>query len=752
MIGSPTTSPWLAVLGGLSLAAGPAFAANLAPTANAGPDLTANQQTTVTMAGSGRDPDGMIAAYLWTQTSGPGVPLTGANRPVASFVAPTLATRTQLRFRLQVTDNKGAKASDTVVVTVQPNLKPSANAGPDQTAITQTVVTLAGSGSDPDGRIASYKWTRIAGPAVTLTNANQASASFTAPAVTAPTTLGFRLTVKDNNGAAATDDIAVTVTPPPATASDQWVMGYYATYQRDLYPPAAVDWSGLTHLIVTRVKANADGTLDTNFDWDPTNGPAFATDLAARAHAAGRKAILMLGGDGNGAEILAAVTNQRAVFIANLKATMTRYGYDGLDLDWENQVDWGLFETFARELRQAMPNAILTAPVGALNSNYEVVEPHLPGLVRYLDRLNMMSYFPSTSWAGSGWLSWYNSPLTGVKPATPVSIADSLSRYAAAGIPKAKLGMGLAFYYTCYTGGITGPNQSTENGVTVAGGDNDAPLAELFGMNGAYSEADRYWDSTALEPYLSLPAPERHGCRYVSFEDEQSILEKGDFSRLNGYGGTILWTVNQGYVKTHSEPNFLFAALRQGFLEPGFVPPVGISIMQGNTWVQPGTQTDFGALITGTLDKTVTWSVTGTGCGSIDTQGHYRAPAAAMTCTVTATSQADTHQSASAKVTVSNASWSPNFSISRSGSWWVVVTTQDTAVNAMSVQMADGTIQPLSPGNRQWNNGYPIFTANYGFPDAGGTFTFFARSADNRATTVQLAVPPCVHNGDGICQ
>lgn len=728
-------------------------AANAKPGANAGPNRLVGRNSMVTLAGSGNDTDGHVAAYQWTQTAGPTVTLSGANQASASFTAPMVTTQTALTFRLTVTDNDNATATDQTVITVLAgNAKPSANAGSDQTVTALNSVSLAGSGSDPDGSITSYQWTQTSGPAVSLTNASQASASFIAPVVGVATSLSFQLMVKDNNNATATDEVVVTVNPAGVASAEQWVMGYYVSYQRDLYPPEALDWNGLSHVIMARVKANADGTLDTNFDWDATNGPALATDVAARAHAAGRKAILMLGGDDNGAEILAAVTNHRAIFIANLQAAMTAYGYDGLDLDWENNVDWNLFQSFAQELRQAMPTAILTAPIGPLNSNYDVVEPHLPVIAQSLDRLNLMSYYPSTSWAGSGWLSWYNSPLSGVKPSTPVSNEDSLQRYAAAGIPKAKLGMGIGFYSTCYTGGVTGPNQSTENGVTIAGGDNESPLSELFGANGAYIEASRYWDDDALQPYLSLSEPERHGCRYVSFEDEQSIQEKGRFSRENGFGGTIVWTINQGYVKTHSEPNFLFEALRQGFLEPSATVPVGLSIMQGNTWIKTNAQVAFSTLVTGTANKAVNWAVVEPGCGSINAQGLYTAPSVEKTCTVTATSQADSSKTASVKATVSNAVWTPGFSVNRPGTWWVEITAQDTAVNAMSVQMSDGTIQPLTAWGSQWDTGYPIFVANFEFPDASGMYTFYARSADNRSATVQLTIPACVHGGDGMCQ
>ncbi|MFW6092665.1 MAG: PKD domain-containing protein, partial [Pseudomonadota bacterium] len=91
---------------------------------------------------------------------------------------------------------------------------PLADAGADQRVTSHRTVTLDGSGSsDPDGDIAGYRWAQQAGPAVTLTGANSPTASFTAPAVSEETRLGFRLTVTDAGGASSSDRVAVTVEP-----------------------------------------------------------------------------------------------------------------------------------------------------------------------------------------------------------------------------------------------------------------------------------------------------------------------------------------------------------------------------------------------------------------------------------------------------------------------------------------------------------------------------------------------------------
>ena len=51
------------------------------------------------------------------------------------------------------------------VLNINPNIPPVANAGIDQTITLPTnIVLLNGSGTDADGTIVSYAWTKISGP------------------------------------------------------------------------------------------------------------------------------------------------------------------------------------------------------------------------------------------------------------------------------------------------------------------------------------------------------------------------------------------------------------------------------------------------------------------------------------------------------------------------------------------------------------------------------------------------------------
>jgi hypothetical protein len=91
------------------------------------------------------------------------------------------------------------------------NQPPVANAGQDQTITLPTsTATLTGSGTDADGTIASYAWTKISGSGVIT---SPSSATTTVTALTQGTSV-FQLVVTDNQGAAsAPDTVIVTVNP-----------------------------------------------------------------------------------------------------------------------------------------------------------------------------------------------------------------------------------------------------------------------------------------------------------------------------------------------------------------------------------------------------------------------------------------------------------------------------------------------------------------------------------------------------------
>ncbi|MGH8580899.1 MAG: Ig-like domain-containing protein [Gammaproteobacteria bacterium] len=208
---------------------------NAAPAANAGPDANAVTGQPVALDGSGSsDPNGDTITFSWRFLSVPSTSglvdtdIVNATTPAPSFTSDIDGA---YELELTVTDPGALSDTDTVIITAAtPNVAPNADAGLDQNADVLTLVTLNGSGTDPDNGPdpITFQWTFAQVPLgstltdADITNATNAQASFT-PDVTGL----YRLTVTVSDGDLSdTDDVDITSprrtccpTPTPARTS-----------------------------------------------------------------------------------------------------------------------------------------------------------------------------------------------------------------------------------------------------------------------------------------------------------------------------------------------------------------------------------------------------------------------------------------------------------------------------------------------------------------------------------------------------
>ncbi|GAO44318.1 hypothetical protein FPE01S_03_03560 [Flavihumibacter petaseus NBRC 106054] len=253
-----------------SFVTGSTTPANAAPTAAAGSDLFITLPTSsVTLNGSNSsDADGSISTNKWTQISGPSTG-TFANSGNASTAVSGLVQGTYV-FRLTVTDNDGATDTDDVTVTVAastttPNVAPVAEAGSSKTVTLPTSsTTLSGSGTDSDGSIASYKWSQVSGPNTSSFNSSSSSSCTVSNLVQG--SYSYKLTVTDNKGATASDNVTVTVNAAPVANKAPTVTG--GSDKAITLPTNSTSISGSA--------ADSDGSI-ASYKWSQVSGPNTAT-------------------------------------------------------------------------------------------------------------------------------------------------------------------------------------------------------------------------------------------------------------------------------------------------------------------------------------------------------------------------------------------------------------------------------------------------------------------------------------------
>ena len=420
----------------------------------------------------------------------------------------------------------------------------------------QATVTWQAPKKNGGSAILSYRVVSTPGSVATTVNAPSLSATVTG--LTNGTSYTFKVYARNaiGEGVASSASNAVTPTgsapppppPPPPPPTGRWLSGYYVGYQRSLYPESQVDFSLLTHIFVGRIIPTTSGGVLKHFDIDNTNGPIMARNLSTRAHEAGRKAVLMLGGAGEHAGFVGAASSaNRATFVGNLISTMDSLGYDGIDVDWEpiNAEDRAPLLALLQALRTARPNMILTIPVGWVNSNFPgSIDSWYATVAGVVDQMNLMTYDMAGPY--SGWVTWHSSALLDNQPNHPSSVESSVQAYRNVGVAAAKLGIGIGFYGTCWRG-ATGPRQTIGSGVSLVASDNTMSWASIMSLY--YDAGARRWDDLAKVPYLTFTTPKGPSqCNYVSYDDEQSIAEKGAHVKANGLGGAIIWTIGQGHL------------------------------------------------------------------------------------------------------------------------------------------------------------------------------------------------------------
>jgi len=162
----------------------------------------------VTFSMSASDTDGSIVSWE-LDTNNDGISeYSGSGNPPSTkqYTYQNLGTYTA---KLIVTDNDGAKYSETKTITVIPNQPPSVTVSATPiSGIEPLEVSFTATASDSDGSIASYHWDFGDGD---TSSSNNPTHVFHATGLLETEHFEVTLTVTDNNGATATDATTVTV-------------------------------------------------------------------------------------------------------------------------------------------------------------------------------------------------------------------------------------------------------------------------------------------------------------------------------------------------------------------------------------------------------------------------------------------------------------------------------------------------------------------------------------------------------------
>jgi chitinase len=285
----------------------------------------------------------------------------------------------------------------------------------------------------------------------------------------------------------------------------------------------------------------------------PTDAANLAGITALRQSRPGLAVLISVGGWtwSDGFSDAALTPKGRAVFVESAVEFLRRYQLDGIDVDWEYPGQAGAghafrsedkqnFTLLLRDLRAAMDQEgrnehrrlYLTIAAGASSDFLQHTE--MRKVQRYVDAVNLMTYDYYSPTDDS--ITGNHAPLL-TDPADPkqVSVDASVRAFEAAGVPAAKIILGIPFYGRIWAEvpdeqhGLFQPGKQPSRG--------SLPFSELQSVL-LGTGFTRYWDNAAQVPFL-YNAQTR---QFVSYEDPESAAAKSRYALAHKLQGVMFWS------------------------------------------------------------------------------------------------------------------------------------------------------------------------------------------------------------------
>ena len=319
--------------------------------------------------------------------------------------------------------------------------------------------------------------------------------------------------------------------------------------------PRVIHPEKLTH--INFAFARIDGNGRVAFE-NPDSASALKSLLALKKQNPQLKVIVSVGGwEAEGFSDAALTDASRNAFARSAIELLRAQKVDGIDLDWEypgqgvagiiyRAEDKQNFTLLLKTLREQLDaesdelgragreRYVLTI-ASADREYFDHVE--MGKLHVYLDWLNVMSYdFFNSLTSTTG----HHAGLYASDFAMPGdrNVDASIRQHIAAGVPRSKLVLGVAFYGRGFAG-VNAENNGLHRPYQRYEGDHSyAELKDrLIGKEGFV----RYWDERAQAAYLWNAA----STMFITYDDPEAIRAKAEYVRDNRLGGMMFWELSQ---------------------------------------------------------------------------------------------------------------------------------------------------------------------------------------------------------------
>ncbi|GFU30430.1 chitotriosidase-1 [Nephila pilipes] len=267
------------------------------------------------------------------------------------------------------------------------------------------------------------------------------------------------------------------------------------------------------------------------------------------------KTLLAIGGWNEGSSKysrMAKNPSSRKTFVDSCVTYLQRFGFDGLDLDWEYPATRGgipedkkNFILLLKELKEAFSSRglLLTAAVSAGQKTIDVAYD-IPALAKYLDFINLMAYDFHGGWDK---VTGHNSPLY-ARPEEDelqktLNTDYAVKYWLSKGAPAEKLILGLALYGRSFA-----LKDALKNGldVPVIGKGMAGEFTREQGFLGYHEicrklQKEKGWTVT-VEKHVQAPYIVKDK-QWIGYDDIKSISGKVDYLIKMKLGGAMVWSL-----------------------------------------------------------------------------------------------------------------------------------------------------------------------------------------------------------------
>lgn len=255
-------------------------------------------------------------------------------------------------------------------------------------------------------------------------------------------------------------------------------------------------------------------------------------NIVPKARKAGTKIIISINQDANQFSTIAGSESLRKTFATNIVKMLNKYGFDGVDIDWETpkSSEATNFTLMMKEIYHAVKannlNHLVTAAIGG--GKWQPPRYDLSNSTKYLDYINLMTY----SMVSNGG-KFHNALYKSSKGYTlsSCSIEESIEIYDSYNVPRNKILVGLAFYGIKQTGSKgVGTSCSSSSSYTYRGIYQDY-------LSNPREGVEICFDEETASPYIYDALNEV----FISYENELSIAAKCDYVNTLGLAGVMYW-------------------------------------------------------------------------------------------------------------------------------------------------------------------------------------------------------------------